>query len=70
MDIRKGYFVWRKEIIVRKGKIENAQKDKKDETERRRKTKGVSQRCEQRMKKATKKKHKDLAKKGEMSFFF
>ena len=50
-DVRKGFFVWKKEIFVRKGKIENGQRTKKDETEKRRKTKGVSQRCEQRMKK-------------------
>ena len=50
-DVRKGYFVWKKEIFLRKGKIENGQRTKKDETEKRRKTLVVSQRCEQRMKK-------------------
>ena len=28
-DVRKGYFVWKKEILVRKGKIENGQRTKK-----------------------------------------
>ena len=28
-DVRKGYFVWKKEIFVRKGKIENGQRTKK-----------------------------------------
>ena len=52
-----------KKYFFRRSKLENCQK-KKDETKRRRKTKGVSQRDEKReWKKATTKKHKDLAKK-------
>ena len=66
--MRKGYFVWKKEIFVRKGKIENGQRTKKDETEKRRKTKGVSQRCEQRMKKTTKRNTKILQKRRDNFF--
>ena len=68
-DVRKWYFVWKKRNICSKGSDWKRPKDKKDETERRRETKGVSQRYEQRMKKATKKKHEDLAKKGEIVSF-
>ena len=44
-DVRKRYFVWRKDIFFERVRLKTA-KRKKDETKRRRTTKGVSQRDE------------------------
>ena len=44
-DIRKGYFVWRRDIFFERVRLTMA-KRKNDETKRRRKTNGVSERDE------------------------
>ena len=68
-DVRKWYFVWKKEIFVRKGKIENGQRTKKTKPKGEEQLKGVSQRDEKReWKKRLKRNTKILQKKGAIRF--
>ena len=67
-DIRKGYFVLEKEIFFERVRLKNGQK-KKTKPKGEEKLKVFRREIKKEMKKATQKKHKDPAKKGEKSFF-
>ena len=69
-NLRKGYFVWRKEIFFRKSKIDNGQKKKKTEPKGEEKLKGVSQRDEKREWKRRLKRNTKILQKKERKFFF
>ena len=62
-DVRKWYFVWKKEIFVRKGKIENSQRTKKTKPQGEEKLKGFHRDVNKEWKKRLKRNTKILQKK-------